>query len=454
MDQNLRILVVDDELVVRESLYHWFTREGYDTKIAPGGIKALEILAEENFDTLFVDMKMPGMSGFELLEKVKLLYPDTAVVIITAYGSINSAVQAMKAGASDYLLKPFKPDQLSLVMEKISQQLKINSEYRYIKGQMDKIAKFDNIIGESDSMQKIYTTIEDVADTDAPILILGETGTGKELVAKAIHVKSHRNNLPFVPLNCGALPDSLLESELFGYNRGAFTGASHSRKGFLEVVSGGTLFLDEIGEISQKMQVDLLRVLQEKKITRLGETRQVDVDFRLLSATRQNLENKIREGGFRDDFFYRINIICIEVPPLRERKDDIPLLAYHFLEKYCQETTKKIDTIDQKTLRALGEYHWPGNVRELENAIERAVVLSKSRTLTLADFAIFKSSFPPSSLYRTLSLREMEKRHAGNVLGDNDWNITRSSDILGVSRATLHRMIKRHHMEKPRNEPG
>ena len=246
---------------------------------------------------------MPGMSGFELLKKVKKLYPDTAVVIITAYGSIDSAVGAMKIGASDYLLKPFKPDQLSLVMEKISQQIKINSEYRYLKGQMDKISKFDNIIGESNVMKKIYTVIEEVAKTDAPILILGETGTGKELIAKAIHVKSLRNNLPFVPLNCGALPDSLLEAELFGYSKGAFTGASHSRKGFFEVVSGGTLFLDEIGEISQKMQVGLLRVLQEKKITRLGETHEIDVDFRLLSATRQDLETKIKKGHFRNDFF-------------------------------------------------------------------------------------------------------------------------------------------------------
>jgi len=449
MEQNLKILVVDDELVVRESLYHWFSREGYDTKTASGGKEAMIILGKEYFDILFVDMKMPGMNGFELLEKVKLAYPDTSVVIITAYGSIDNAVKAMKAGASDYLLKPFKPDQLSLVMEKISQQMKISSEYRYLKGQIDRIVKFDNIIGECDAMQNIYSVIEKVAETNAPILILGETGTGKELVAKAIHVKSPRKNLPFVPLNCGALPDSLLESELFGFNKGAFTGASQNRKGFLEVVSGGTLFLDEIGEISQKMQVDLLRVLQDKKITRLGENRQIDVDFRLLSATRQDLEGKIREGLFRSDFFYRINIISIEVPPLRERSSDIPLLACHFLEKYCQETTKKVDSIDQKTLKFLKEYHWPGNVRELENAIERAVVLSKSRTLTLEDFGILKPVSPCTSFSSSLSLHDLEKKHIKNVLEENDWNISRSSGILGISRATLHRMIKRHHMEKP-----
>jgi DNA-binding NtrC family response regulator len=449
MSQNIKLLIVDDELVVRESLYHWFSREGYKAKTAANGTEALEKLKKENFDTMFVDMKMPGMSGFELLKKVKHLYPDTSVVIITAYGSIDSAVQAMKKGASDYLLKPFKPDQLSLVMEKISQQIKINSEYRYLKGQIDKISKFDNIIGESDSMQKIFTIIEEVARTDAPILILGETGTGKELIAKAIHVKSHRNNLPFVPLSCGVLPDSLLESELFGYSKGAFTGASHNRKGFLEVVSGGTLFLDEIGEISQKMQVDLLRVLQEKKITRLGETKQIDINFRLLSATRQNLEKKIKEGLFRNDFFYRINIISIEIPPLRERKDDIPLLSYHFLEKYCQETTKKIDSIEKKTLQHLKSYNWPGNVRELENAIERAVILSKSRTLTIDDFGIFKPDSSHSYLETALSLRDMEKRHIEKILNNNAWNISRSSNILGVSRATLHRMIKRHLVEKP-----
>jgi len=449
MDQNMRIMIVDDELVVRESLYHWLSREGYDAEAAASGSEALQKLEKKHFDTLFVDMKMPGMSGFNLLEKVKQTYPDTAVVIITAYGSIDTAVEAMKIGASDYLLKPFKPDQLSLVMEKISRQKKIDSEYKYLKEQMDKITRFDNIIGESTAMKKIYTLIEAVAITDSPVIILGETGTGKELVAKAIHVKSVRNNFPFVPINCGALPDSLLESELFGYNKGAFTGASHNRKGFLEVVSGGTLFLDEIGEITQKMQVDLLSVLDEKKITRLGQTQQIDVDFRLISATRQNLEEKIKIGHFRNDFFYRINIISIEIPPLRERTDDVPLLAYHFLAKYSQETTKKVDTIDKTALKYLKNYHWPGNVRELENAVERAVVLSKSRTLTLNDFGFLKTTSPYVPAVKGLTLRDMEKRYIENVLQDNEWNISRSAEVLGISRATLHRMIIRFNMEKP-----
>ncbi|MFH1152614.1 MAG: sigma-54 dependent transcriptional regulator [Pseudomonadota bacterium] len=448
MNQTMKILIVDDERIVRESLYHWFSRQGYVAQSSEGGKDALEKLSKENFDILFVDMKMPEMSGFELLEKVKELHPDTAVVIITAYGSINDAVQAMKNGASDYLLKPFKPDQLSLVMEKISQQMKIDSEYRYLKGQMEKVSRFDNIIGESDAMKRIYAVIEEVAQSNAPVLIYGETGTGKELIAKAIHVKSLRCNAPFIPLNCGALPDSLLEAELFGYIKGAFTGANHSRKGFFEVTSGGTLFLDEIGEISQKMQVDLLRVLQEKKITRIGESCQIDVDFRLLSATRQDLENKIRQGLFRSDFYYRINIISIEIPPLRERRDDIRLLSYHFLRKYSRETTKKVEAIDKKTLDYLEHYHWPGNVRELENAMERAVVLSKSTVLTLNDFQFLKPVTSNSSPDYLLSLNEMGKKHIETILRYNDWNITRSADTLGVSRATLHRMIKRHNLEK------
>ncbi|MFO7748996.1 MAG: sigma-54 dependent transcriptional regulator [Desulfobacteraceae bacterium] len=450
MDDNIKIMVVDDESVVRESLYHWFTREGYFTDTACGGKEALEKLERQRFDILFVDMKMPGMDGFELLEKVRQLYSDTAVVIITAYGSIDSAVNAMKAGASDYLLKPFKPDQLALVMEKIYQQFKIRSEYRYLKGQMDRITRFDNIIGQSEAMNRIYSMVEEVAASDAPVLILGETGTGKELVAKAIHAKSTRHNMPFVPINCGALPDSLMESELFGYARGAFTGAHQGRKGFFEVVSGGTLFLDEIGEISGKMQVDLLRVLEDKKITRLGQSDPIDVDFRLLSATRQNLENKIKDGGFRSDFYYRINIISIAIPPLRERDGDIALLAHHFLAKYSQETAKKIDSIDKKVLDAFQEYHWPGNVRELENTMERAVVLAKSRTLTLEDFTFLNRPVDSSDqAEKTATLLDTERREIQRVLGETGFNITRSAEILGISRATLHRKIKRHNIKRP-----
>ncbi len=446
--EKMRIMVVDDEFVVRESLYHWFSKEGYSTTTCASGEEALEALEKAFYDILFVDMKMPGMDGFDVLEKAGEIYPETSVVIITAYGSIDTAVKAMKSGAVDYLLKPFKPEQLSLVMEKIMYQKKVDSEYRYLKGQLDKVTRFDNIIGESPPMQKIYDTIDQLAESDTPVLIFGETGTGKELVAKAIHAKSLRNQSPFVPINCGALPDSLLESELFGYARGAFTGADHARKGFLEVVSGGTLFLDEIGEISSKMQVDLLRVLQEKKITRLGENQQTEVDFRLISATRQDLEAKVAEGAFRNDFFFRINVISITIPPLAERRTDIPLLVDHFISKYSQETTRQIQGIDKNAVAFLMDHDWPGNVRELENAVERAVVLSKSRILTASDFDFVRSKRKENGKNRPQTLKDMERAHIKKILTENNWNISKSSKILGIGRSTLHRMIKRHGLEQ------
>ncbi|MFC1814000.1 sigma-54-dependent transcriptional regulator, partial [Thermodesulfobacteriota bacterium] len=290
MDKKMNIMIVDDELIVRESLFHWFKKYGHAVETASSGFEALDKLEKDPFQLLFVDIKMPGMDGLELLEKVTDEYPETMVVIITAYGSIESAVKAMRIGASDYLLKPFKPDQLSLVMERILHQKKLANEYEYLKGRLEKITRFDNIIGKSASMQVVFDLIPEVAQSDASVILTGETGTGKELVAKAIHAKSDRAHLPFIAINCGSIPDTLLESELFGHQKGVFTGATHARKGFLEVVSGGTLFLDEIGEISPKMQVDLLRVLEEKKIISLGSREPVDVDFRLISATRRDLE--------------------------------------------------------------------------------------------------------------------------------------------------------------------
>ena len=334
MDEKMNIMIVDDEMIVRESLFHWFQKSGHFVETASSGPEALDRLETYPFELLFVDIKMPGMDGIELLEKVKAEYPETIVIIITAYGSIESAVNAMKLGASDYLLKPFKPDHLSLVMERISQQKKLTSEYHYLRGRLDRITRFDNIIGQSPLMEEIFALIPEVALSDASVLLTGETGTGKELIAKAIHAKSNRANNPFIAINCGAVPDSLLESELFGHQKGAFTGAVQARKGFLEVVSGGTLFLDEIGEISSKMQIDLLRVLEEKKISRIGSSQSIDIDFRLISATRRDLEKAISEGSFREDFFYRINVIKIEIPPLRRRIEDIPLLANHFINKY------------------------------------------------------------------------------------------------------------------------
>ncbi|MCP4681039.1 MAG: sigma-54-dependent Fis family transcriptional regulator [Desulfobacterales bacterium] len=447
MDEKMSIMIVDDEKIVRESFLHWFEKLGHRVDTAASGVEALDKLEKHAFDLLFVDIKMPGMNGIELLEKVKETYLDTIVIIITAYGSIETAVDAMRKGAVDYLLKPFKPQQLSLVMEKVVHQKRLFSEYKYVKGRLDEITRFDNIIGQSPVMQDVFDLIPEVAQSDSSVLIVGETGTGKELVAKAIHAKSKRAHLPFIAINCGAIPDTLLESELFGHEKGAFTGATHSRKGFFEVVSGGTLFLDEIGEISPKMQIDLLRVLEEKKIIRIGDRQTIDVDFRLISATRRDLEKEVAEGAFREDFFYRINIIMIPIPPLRKKKEDIPLLVQHFLRKYSHETTKQVDHATGDAMRLLKGYDWPGNVRELENAIERAVVLSKSRTIGRDDFAFLRTA--PAPIRKGRSLRGMQKDYIQEILEDCDWNVTQASKILEVNRVTLHKMIKRLNLRRP-----
>jgi len=447
MTEKMSILIVDDERIVRESFLHWFRKYGCKTEAAASGLEALEKLERYPFDLLFVDIKMPGMDGLELLEKVKQQYPDAIVIIITAYGSIDTAVKAMKMGASDYLLKPFQPDQLSLVLEKVANQKRLVSEVQYMKGRLEEITRFDNIIGQSRPMQEVFDLIPQVAQSDASVLLVGETGTGKELVAKAIHAKSKRSSLPFIAINCGAIPDSLLESELFGHQKGAFTGADHPRKGFFEVVSGGTLFLDEIGEVSPKMQVDLLRVLEEKKIMKIGDRVPISVDFRLLSATRKDLEKEVSRGTFREDLFYRVHVITITIPPLRERKDDIPLLAEHFLRKYSRQTAKQVDRIDSEALRILKAYDWPGNVRELENAVERAVVLSKSRVLRAHDFSFLSSS--PAAELKPRSLREMEKEYVLHVLEECEWNVTKASKTLDIHRATLHKMMKRLVLQRP-----
>ncbi len=441
------VMIVDDEMIVRESLYHWFKKAGHYVETAASGVEALEKLDARSFDILFVDMKMPGMDGIEALKRIRETYPDTAVVIITAYGSIDSAVEAMKCGASDYLMKPFKPEQVSIVMEKVMYQKQLVCECSYLKGRIEKTTRFDNIIGESAPMLEVYRMIADVAESGASVLILGETGTGKELVAKAIHAKSPRNRLPFIAINCGALPDALLESELFGYRKGAFTGAVHPQKGYLEVVSGGTLFLDEIGEISSKMQVDLLRVLEDKKITPLGDRRPVDVDFRLIAATRRDLGAAVKDGRFREDFYYRINVITILIPPLRKRKEDIELLVRHFIEKYSHETNKKVNGVSRSALKHLESHNWPGNVRELENAVERAVVLARSLTLTADDFAFLVPN--PAVSPKTRSLKEMESDYIEQILIECDWNVTKAAEILNINRVTLHRMINRYNLRQP-----
>lgn len=445
---KVRILVVDDELVIRESLHGWLKKSGYQVDTAEGGSAALAMLEKTPYDLLFLDIMMPVMSGIEVLEVVKEDYPQTLVVMITAYGSVETAVQAMKRGANDYLLKPFDPDQLSLLTEKLMQQKRIMDENIFLREQMAEAIRFENLVGRSEAMQELFTLIQDVAESDSPVLITGETGTGKELVAKAIHAKSARCNGPFIAINCGAFPEHLLESELFGHERGAFTGAHRAKKGRLDLAHHGTLFLDEVGIVPLKMQVDLLRVLETKEFHRLGGTAEIEVDFRTIAATNRDLQQAIEKGEFRQDFFYRLNVISLHIPPLRERRDDIPLLVEHFLDRYSRETNKDIDTIDKEAMSILRQYDWPGNVRELENAIERAVVIGKKRRLDPEEFSFLAPHL--SAAAETYSLEKTQVVHLFKVLKEFDWNITKAAQALEINRVTLHKKIKKYNLRPDR----
>lgn len=445
---KVRILVVDDELVIRESLHGWLKKSGYQVDTAEGGSAALAMLEKTPYDLLFLDIMMPVMSGIEVLEVVKEDYPQTLVVMITAYGSVETAVQAMKRGANDYLMKPFDPDQLSLLTEKLMQQKRIMDENIFLREQMAEAIRFENLVGRSEAMQELFTLIQDVAESDSPVLITGETGTGKELVAKAIHAKSARCNGPFIAVNCGGFPENLLESELFGHERGAFTGAHRAKKGRLDLAHHGTLFLDEVGTVPLKMQVDLLRVLETKEFHRLGGTAEIEVDFRTIAATNRDLQQAIEKGEFRQDFFYRLNVISLHIPPLRERRDDIALLAEHFLDRYSRETNKDIDTINKEAMGLLRQYDWPGNVRELENAIERAVVIGKKRRLDPEEFSFLAPHL--SAAAETYSLEKTQVAHLFKVLKEFDWNITKAAQALEINRVTLHKKIKKYDLRPDR----
>ncbi|HID31013.1 MAG TPA: sigma-54-dependent Fis family transcriptional regulator [Desulfobacterales bacterium] len=446
MRSELRIMVVDDELIVRESLKGWLEKFGYGIDAAEDAREALEKLEREEFDLLFVDIKMPGMDGIELLKRVKDDQPDVIVVMITAHGSVESAIEAMKAGASDYLMKPFDPEDLELLVEKLVQTKKLIEQNKWLREVYESKSHFQNLIGVSTAMQALFQLIQDVAPSDTPVLIVGETGTGKELVAKAIHALSSRRYAPFVAVNCGAFTETLLESTLFGHEKGAFTGAHHMQKGRLEMANGGTLFLDEVGEISPKMQVDLLRVLEEKEFHRLGNPKTMTVDFRLVSATYRDLDEAVQNRAFRQDFFYRINVITIVVPPLRDRKEDIELLAHHFLGRYSQELNKNISGISKEALDILISYEWPGNVRELENVIERAVVIGKKRKITPADLPFDDARIAREPVGG--SLEEVEKSHISEMLRGCEWNIARTAGLLGINRTTLYKKIKKYGLKQ------
>ncbi len=444
---SVKILIVDDELIVRESLGGWLERDGHSVDKAPSGEEALEMLQSVKYDILLLDIKMGGMSGLDVLKKVKEQDPDMVVVMITAYGSIPSSIEAMKNGAYDYLLKPFDPDELGMLIEKIIDHQEKIRENLYLKEKHKERDRFESMLGQSQPMQKVFDIIEDIAPVNSTVLITGETGTGKGLAAKAIHTKSSRNDGPFVVVNCGAIPEHLMESELFGHQKGAFTDAKETKKGLLELAHGGTLFLDEIGEISIRMQIDLLRVLEDRVFYRVGGTQPIEVDFRVVAASNRDLKDAIKEGSFREDLFYRLNVISFDMPPLRERKEDLPLLADYFLRKYTHETNKQVKKISRDALDEMMLYEWPGNVRELENAIERGVVIAKGTEIVTENLPIFNPgqvSVPPAAQ----SLKEMEKLHITQVLINKEWNISKSSEVLGIDRSTLYNKIKLYNIQK------
>ena len=449
--EQTRILVVDDELIIRESLSGWLKRDGYHVSSVSSGEEALETLKINSFDILLLDIQMDGISGMDVLTHVKEDYPDIDVIMITAFGSIPSAVQAMKSHAFDYLLKPFDPDELGVLIQKLIDHRARIKENLFLKEEYEQRTRFESMIGQSRPMQEIFNLIEDVKDTATTVLITGETGTGKGLAAKAIHSNSRVSNGPFVSVNCGAIPKHIMESELFGHQKGAFTDAKETRKGRLELAGGGTLFLDEIGEISMRMQIDLLQVLEDKIFYKVGGTQPISADFRVIAATNASLEQAIKNRTFREDLYYRLNVITFTMPTLRERKEDIPLLAEHFLMKTTQEINRGVERISRDAMDELMLYEWPGNVRELSNAIERAVVVCKTGTITPLDLPIVKT-LENELKKKYFSLTDVEKHHITKILDETSWNITKSSAILGVDRSTLYNKIKRYGLKDYRDK--
>ncbi|GAB4178508.1 MAG: sigma-54 dependent transcriptional regulator [Calditrichia bacterium] len=437
-----KILIVDDEHSVRESLSNWLEEEGYEIYSAETAEEATSILAEQDVNLILLDIRLPGMNGLEFQKQIRQKQPDLIIIIMTAFASVDSAVEALKQGAYDYIVKPFDPDELTNIIRHALKEQQLESENKDLKQKLAEMTKFDEIIGESNAIRKVKELIYMVAQTDSNVLIRGESGTGKELIARAIHMNSKRKFAPIVAVNCGAFTETLLESELFGHEKGAFTGAQYRRKGKIELSNGGTLFLDEVGDISGKMQVDLLRVLENKKITRLGGHQEIPVDFRLICATNKNLEKMLEEGSFREDFYYRINVFTIFVPPLRERKEDIPVLADFFIQKYARILSKKTKRLSDEVLNAFLQYEWPGNIRELENVIERAMVIAPTDIILPDHIPI--SMLPERQNDNILSIKEIEKNHIRKVLNIAKGNISQAAKLLEIDRTTLYHKMKKY----------
>ena len=440
MTTKANLLVVDDELIVRDSLDKWFREEGYDVTAADSAQDALTKMGARRFDLALVDIKMPGTDGVELQRRMHEIDPDMLVIIMTGYASVETAVTALKNGAYDYVSKPFDPDDIAHTVHNALSHRRAQEENARLRETVASVVRPQEIAGQSVAMIRVFEAIQTVGPTEATVLITGESGTGKELYARAIHAASPRHYNPLVVIHCGALTETLLESELFGHEKGAFTGAQYRKKGSFEVADGGTVFLDEIGDISLKTQTDLLRVLQEREITRVGSTHPIHVDFRCIAATNKNVQQLVEEGKFRPDLFYRLNVFEIELPPLRDRKGDIPILVEHFVRRFSASMNKKIRRVSPAAMALLDRYHWPGNVRELENAIERAMVVAQEPEIREEDFALRLPVAEPTAR----KLEDIEKAHILAVLQECKGNQTLAAEVLDIDRVTLHNKLKRY----------
>ena len=447
-----KVLVVDDDSLMKDFLKEALGRSDYSVDSASTGEEALEKIKDKDYDLILSDIRMPSMSGMEVLKATKQHLPSAKVVMMTAYGTVENAVEAMKLGAFDYVMKPFSADEIELVLGRAFEHKRLLEENKLLRRQVKDKYGFDNIVGKSPQMQEIFELVGEIADTRASVLITGESGTGKELIAKAIHYNSPRRDGPFIRINCAALPEGLVESELFGHEKGAFTGAIRKSRGRFELADGGTLLLDEVSEISPGLQAKLLRVLQEREFERVGSGQTIQVDVRIISTSNRNLREQIEKGKFREDLFYRLNVIPMHISPLRERKEDIPILAEHFLRKYNLENNRSIEGISQKVYEMFLEYAWPGNVRELENYIERAVVTSKTKILAPGDFpkeiAFGRADFAPGAIGVGCSIHEAEKRLIMKTLEAQGGNRTKAAEILGISTRTLRNKLQEYGLKE------
>lgn len=438
------ILIIDDEKNIREGLAANFELEDYNVKTASSGEEGLEVISKGDIDLVITDLRMNGIGGEEVLQKVTSQTPGVPVIILTGHGDVNSAVDAMRHGAYDFLLKPVDLDQLTMIVKRALENRQLRLEHQQLKKEVEDSLVFNSMIGKSSAIIKMQETIKKVADSKASVLITGESGVGKELVARAIHNYSSRKDRCLINVHCAALSETLLESELFGHEKGAFTGAEHLKKGRFELAHGGTIFLDEIGEINQSVQIKILRVLQEKRFERVGGEQTIDVDVRVVAATNRNLEDEVKKGTFREDLYYRLNVVHIHVPPLRERKEDIPLLIQNFLEEFNKENSKNILGLDSKAKSAMYKYDWPGNIRELRNCMESAVVMCSKEHIALDDLppAIAKKSEAEAiSIPLGQTLEETEKTVILENLAANRNNKSKTADLLGIGRKTLQRKL-------------